>query len=68
MERLYGETGDNVIEALQTNPVGVIPVVLKRLKMRNQEWSKAKQAAANALKQQQQNGDTTKDAMNVSAE
>lgn len=40
IERMYGERGSEVIEALHNNPLAVIPVVLKRLRQRNQEWSK----------------------------
>jgi len=40
VERMYGDKGSEVIEALHTNPLAVIPVVLKRLRQRNQEWSK----------------------------
>ncbi len=39
---MYGERGQDVIEALYANPQGVIPVVLKRLRQRNQEWTQHK--------------------------
>jgi len=36
------ERGEEVILALQNNPAVAVPVVLKRLKQKNEEWKKAK--------------------------
>ena len=41
--RIYGENGTEILELLKKNPVGTIPVILKRLKQKDLEWNKAKQ-------------------------
>lgn len=40
--RLYGEHGAEILELLRKNPVGTIPVLLKRLKQKDLEWRKAR--------------------------
>lgn len=43
IERIYGqEKGPDIIEALFTNPVVVVPIVYNRLKAKDQEWTKAR--------------------------
>eukprot|EP01119_Soliformovum_irregulare_P019179 TRINITY_DN6020_c0_g1_i2.p1 TRINITY_DN6020_c0_g1~~TRINITY_DN6020_c0_g1_i2.p1 ORF type:complete len:782 (+),score=186.23 TRINITY_DN6020_c0_g1_i2:74-2419(+) len=42
VERMYDERGIEVLEALSANPMGVVPVILKRLRQRNQDWHKLK--------------------------
>eukprot|EP01114_Cavostelium_apophysatum_P019570 TRINITY_DN6344_c0_g1_i6.p2 TRINITY_DN6344_c0_g1~~TRINITY_DN6344_c0_g1_i6.p2 ORF type:complete len:658 (+),score=243.67 TRINITY_DN6344_c0_g1_i6:2183-4156(+) len=42
IERIYGERGPDVVDALYSNPSMTIPVVLKRLKQKDQEWTKAR--------------------------
>lgn len=41
--RLYGEFATEILELLRKNPVGAIPVILKRLKQKDLEWRKARQ-------------------------
>ena len=41
--RIYGDNGTEILELLKKNPVGAIPVILKRLKQKDVEWNKAKQ-------------------------
>jgi len=43
IERIYGERGTEIIEAMYGNPALVVPIVLKRLRQKSQEWSKIKQ-------------------------
>lgn len=42
ISRLYGEHGPEILEAIRRNPVGTIPVVLKRLKQKDIEWREAR--------------------------
>ena len=42
IRRIYGEKGDEIFEALQKNPVVSIPIVLKRLKQKDEEWQRAR--------------------------
>ena len=41
LSRLYGERHLEVYEAVRNNPVVAVPVVLKRLKAKDEEWQKA---------------------------
>ena len=41
--RIYGESGTEILELLKKNPVGAIPVIVKRLKQKDIEWRKARQ-------------------------
>lgn len=42
IKKIYGrEAGLEVIEAIQTNPVAAIPVVVPRLKQKEEEWKRA---------------------------
>jgi len=36
--RIYGDHGTEVLELLRRNPAGAIPVILKRLKEKDEEW------------------------------
>jgi len=40
--RIYGEHGAEILDLLRKNPVGTIPVLLKRLKQKDSEWRKAR--------------------------
>eukprot|EP00604_Paraphysomonas_vestita_P001995 CAMPEP_0174819802 /NCGR_PEP_ID=MMETSP1107-20130205/3223_1 /TAXON_ID=36770 /ORGANISM="Paraphysomonas vestita, Strain GFlagA" /LENGTH=738 /DNA_ID=CAMNT_0016033931 /DNA_START=1300 /DNA_END=3516 /DNA_ORIENTATION=+ len=42
ISRLYGEHGQEILDALRRNPVGTIPVILKRLKQKDVEWREAR--------------------------
>uniref|UniRef100_UPI0035901EA7 paired amphipathic helix protein Sin3a isoform X2 n=1 Tax=Myxine glutinosa TaxID=7769 RepID=UPI0035901EA7 len=41
VQRLYGEKASEIIDALKRNPVVAVPVVLKRLKSKDEEWREA---------------------------
>eukprot|EP00127_Corallochytrium_limacisporum_P001852 Clim_evm7s88 gene=Clim_evmTU7s88 len=41
IERLYGDKTPEVIDMLRRNPAGAVPIVLKRLKQKDEEWRKA---------------------------
>lgn len=43
ISRIYGEYSGEILELLRKNPVGAVPVVLKRLKQKDLEWRKARQ-------------------------
>lgn len=40
--RLYGESGDEVLQHLMRNPVAVLPLVYQRLRQKDAEWRKVK--------------------------
>lgn len=40
--RLYGDHGEEILELLRKNPVGTVPVILKRLKQKDLEWRHAR--------------------------
>lgn len=40
--RLYGDKGAEVIEGIYQNPVVAIPIVVRRLKQKDQEWVRAR--------------------------
>eukprot|EP01119_Soliformovum_irregulare_P017282 TRINITY_DN5110_c0_g3_i1.p1 TRINITY_DN5110_c0_g3~~TRINITY_DN5110_c0_g3_i1.p1 ORF type:complete len:1099 (+),score=261.83 TRINITY_DN5110_c0_g3_i1:72-3299(+) len=42
IERIYGEKGSEIIEALYAQPRVTIPVILARLREKDQEWTKAR--------------------------
>ncbi|KAJ0754471.1 putative transcription regulator Others family [Helianthus annuus] len=42
MERLYGDHGLDAMETLRRNPSAALPVVLTRLKQKQEEWTKCK--------------------------
>ncbi|KAD2028391.1 hypothetical protein E3N88_42000 [Mikania micrantha] len=42
MERLYGDHGLDAMETVRRNPSAALPVVLTRLKQKQEEWSKCK--------------------------
>jgi hypothetical protein len=39
---MYGDRAAEVIDALYTHPSAVLPVILKRLRQRNQAWTQVK--------------------------
>ncbi|XP_067943768.1 paired amphipathic helix protein Sin3a-like isoform X2 [Watersipora subatra] len=41
IQRIYGEKAPDVIEGLKKNPVVVVPMVLRRLKSKDDEWKEA---------------------------
>ncbi|XP_007669067.1 paired amphipathic helix protein Sin3b isoform X4 [Ornithorhynchus anatinus] len=41
--RIYGDKATEIIESLKKNPVTAVPVVLKRLKAKEEEWREAQQ-------------------------
>nr|XP_033812218.1 paired amphipathic helix protein Sin3b [Geotrypetes seraphini] len=41
--RIYGDKAQDIIESLKKNPVTAVPVVLKRLKAKEEEWREAQQ-------------------------
>lgn len=41
--RIYGDKAPDIIESLKKNPVTAVPVVLKRLKAKEEEWREAQQ-------------------------
>jgi paired amphipathic helix protein Sin3a len=43
ISRIYGEAGAQILELLRKYPAGAIPVILKRLKQKDEEWRKARQ-------------------------
>jgi paired amphipathic helix protein Sin3a len=42
ISRIYGDHGEEILELLRKNPAATVPVVLKRLKQKDQEWKKAR--------------------------
>uniref|UniRef100_A0A8C9M419 Histone deacetylase interacting domain-containing protein n=1 Tax=Panthera tigris altaica TaxID=74533 RepID=A0A8C9M419_PANTA len=43
IHRIYGDKAPEIIESLKKNPVTAVPVVLKRLKAKEEEWREALQ-------------------------
>uniref|UniRef100_A0A8C6WD05 Paired amphipathic helix protein Sin3b n=1 Tax=Nannospalax galili TaxID=1026970 RepID=A0A8C6WD05_NANGA len=43
IHRIYGDKAPEIIESLKRNPVTAVPVVLKRLKAKEEEWREAQQ-------------------------
>ncbi|OQR83049.1 paired amphipathic helix protein Sin3 [Achlya hypogyna] len=41
--RIYGEAGPQILELLRKHPAGAIPVILKRLQQKDEEWRRARQ-------------------------
>lgn len=39
--RVYGDKGPDIIDGLKKNPVVAVPVVLRRLKAKDEEWREA---------------------------
>lgn len=42
IERLYGDHGLDVLDILRKNPTHALPVILTRLKQKQEEWSKCR--------------------------
>lgn len=40
IERIYGDHGLEAIDILRKNPSGTLPVIVTRLKQKQEEWSK----------------------------
>ena len=40
--RIYGEKGNEILEGLRKNPTVAIPIILKRLKQKDEEWKNAR--------------------------
>ncbi|KAF4031405.1 C-terminal domain of Sin3a protein [Phytophthora infestans] len=41
--RIYGEAGSQILELLRKYPAGAIPIILKRLKQKDEEWRRARE-------------------------
>lgn len=41
--RIYGEAGTQILELLRKYPAGAIPIILKRLKQKDEEWRRARE-------------------------
>ncbi|OWZ19254.1 Paired amphipathic helix protein Sin3 [Phytophthora megakarya] len=41
--RIYGEAGSQILELLRKFPAGAIPVILQRLKQKDEEWRRARE-------------------------
>ncbi|CAH0480507.1 unnamed protein product [Peronospora belbahrii] len=41
--RIYGDSGTQILELLRQYPAGAIPVILKRLKQKDEEWRRARE-------------------------
>lgn len=39
---MYGNRSNEILEVLRTNPAAVVPVVLRRLRQRHQQWVQIK--------------------------
>jgi histone deacetylase complex regulatory component SIN3 len=48
--RVYGEHGAEILELLRKNPGGAIPVILRRLKAKDEEWRRARRVLGERLK------------------
>ncbi|KFM56739.1 Paired amphipathic helix protein Sin3a, partial [Stegodyphus mimosarum] len=44
IKRIYGDKANDIIEGLKKNPVSAIPLVLRRLKAKEEEWRKAQKS------------------------
>lgn len=51
VSRLYGEQGPEVVDLLRKNPAVAIPVVLKRLRQKGEEWCAAREEAKSGWKE-----------------
>eukprot|EP01116_Phalansterium_solitarium_P019014 TRINITY_DN5195_c0_g1_i1.p1 TRINITY_DN5195_c0_g1~~TRINITY_DN5195_c0_g1_i1.p1 ORF type:complete len:1266 (+),score=480.31 TRINITY_DN5195_c0_g1_i1:73-3870(+) len=43
IERIYGDKGPEVCELMYENPAAILPIILKRLRMKDVEWIRARQ-------------------------
>ena len=41
IERVYGDKAADIVEGLKKNPVVAVPLVLRRLKAKEEEWREA---------------------------
>ncbi|CAL1277736.1 unnamed protein product [Larinioides sclopetarius] len=44
IKRVYGDKAPDIIEGLKKNPASSVPIVLKRLKVKDEEWRKAQKS------------------------
>lgn len=51
VSRLYGEHGAEVLDLMRKNPAATIPVVLKRLRQKEDEWRTAREKAKSGWKE-----------------
>lgn len=51
VSRLYGDHGPEVVDLLRKNPAVAIPVVLKRLRQKEEEWCAAREEATSGWKE-----------------
>lgn len=52
IQRIYGEKARDFVEALKTNPAVAVPLVLKRLKAKDEEWRDAKKSMEKVWREQ----------------
>ncbi|XP_068170907.1 paired amphipathic helix protein Sin3a-like [Antennarius striatus] len=52
IQRIYGDKAHDIIDGLSRNPAACVPIVLKRLKMKDEEWREA-QRGFNKIWQEQ---------------
>ncbi|GBG25023.1 Paired amphipathic helix protein Sin3b [Hondaea fermentalgiana] len=50
--RIYGDHGTEILELLRRNPAGAIPVILRRLKEKHEEWCRDRQELNKTWKEQ----------------
>lgn len=51
VSRLYGDHGPEVVDLLRKNPAVAVPVVLKRLRQKEEEWCAAREEATSGWKE-----------------
>lgn len=52
IQRIYGEKARDFVDALKSNPVVAVPLVLKRLKAKDEEWREAKKTMEKVWREQ----------------
>ncbi|GIY36696.1 hypothetical protein CEXT_216131 [Caerostris extrusa] len=52
IKRVYADKANDIIEGLKKNPVTSVPIVLKRLKLKDEEWRKAQKSFNKIWKEQ----------------
>lgn len=52
IQRIYGEKSRDFVEALKSNPSVAVPLVLKRLKAKDEEWREAKKSMEKCWREQ----------------
>ncbi|XP_054720925.1 paired amphipathic helix protein Sin3b-like [Uloborus diversus] len=52
LHRIYGDKTDELVEGLKRNPVVAVPIILKRLKAKHDEWKEKQKAFNNIWREQ----------------